>query len=117
MVLKCSIEMRSMSYAWRGLKEQLGEEVDGKISAMRFLKGKMVRWPSLGGGEGVCVHIYIFILIWPVFAVIEAGVVKYQYRGVDTSLFLLGLVSERMVTYYNPLKWLFKYTLLKKKSV
>ncbi|KAK2512992.1 nucleolar RNA helicase 2-like protein [Columba guinea] len=41
MVLKCSIEMRSMSYAWRGLKEQLGEEVDGKISAMRFLKGKM----------------------------------------------------------------------------
>uniref|UniRef100_A0A803Y707 RNA helicase n=1 Tax=Meleagris gallopavo TaxID=9103 RepID=A0A803Y707_MELGA len=41
MVLKCSIEMRSMSYAWRGLKEQLGEEIDGKISAMRFLKGKM----------------------------------------------------------------------------
>ncbi|KAM6105850.1 LOW QUALITY PROTEIN: nucleolar RNA helicase 2-like [Pterocles gutturalis] len=41
MVLKCSIEMRSMSYAWRGLKEQLGEEVDGKVSAMRFLKGKM----------------------------------------------------------------------------
>lgn len=43
MVLQCSIEMRSMSYAWRGLKEQLGEEIDGKISAMRFLKGKMVR--------------------------------------------------------------------------
>ncbi|OXB63882.1 hypothetical protein ASZ78_004177 [Callipepla squamata] len=41
MVLQCSIEMRSMSYAWRGLKEQLGEEVDSKISAMRFLKGKM----------------------------------------------------------------------------
>uniref|UniRef100_A0A8B9R579 RNA helicase n=1 Tax=Anas platyrhynchos TaxID=8839 RepID=A0A8B9R579_ANAPL len=41
MVLKCSIEMRSMSYAWRGLKEQLGEEIDDKISAMRFLKGKM----------------------------------------------------------------------------
>ncbi|KAM6416023.1 nucleolar RNA helicase 2-like [Rhynochetos jubatus] len=40
MVLQCSIEMRSMSYAWRGLKEQLGEEVDAKISAMRFLKGK-----------------------------------------------------------------------------
>ncbi|XP_051474901.1 nucleolar RNA helicase 2-like [Apus apus] len=41
MVLKCSIEMRNMSYAWRGLKEQLGEEVDAKVSAMRFLKGKM----------------------------------------------------------------------------
>ncbi|XP_053926848.1 nucleolar RNA helicase 2 [Cuculus canorus] len=41
MVLKCSIEMRSMSYAWRGLKEQLGEEVDNKVSGMRFLKGKM----------------------------------------------------------------------------
>ncbi|KAM6306424.1 nucleolar RNA helicase 2-like [Aegotheles albertisi] len=41
MVLKCSIEMRTMSYAWRGLKEQLGEEVDAKVSAMRFLKGKM----------------------------------------------------------------------------
>ncbi|KAM4670121.1 nucleolar RNA helicase 2-like [Amazona ochrocephala] len=41
MVLKCSIEMHTMSYAWRGLKEQLGEEVDSKVSAMRFLKGKM----------------------------------------------------------------------------
>ncbi|KFV73273.1 Nucleolar RNA helicase 2, partial [Struthio camelus australis] len=41
MVLQCSIEMRTMSYAWRGLKEQLGEEVDAKVSAMRFLKGKM----------------------------------------------------------------------------
>ncbi|KAM8806378.1 nucleolar RNA helicase 2-like [Eudromia elegans] len=41
MVLRCSIEMRTMSYAWRALKEQLGEEVDAKISAMRFLKGKM----------------------------------------------------------------------------
>ncbi|CAN0237288.1 unnamed protein product [Bubo scandiacus] len=41
MVLKCSVEIHTMSYAWRGLKEQLGEEVDDKISAMRFLKGKM----------------------------------------------------------------------------
>ncbi|XP_027516798.1 nucleolar RNA helicase 2-like [Corapipo altera] len=41
MVLKCSIEMHTMGYAWRGLKEQLGEEVDDKVSAMRFLKGKM----------------------------------------------------------------------------
>lgn len=43
MVLKCSIEMHTMGYAWRGLKEQLGEEVDDKVSAMRFLKGKTVR--------------------------------------------------------------------------
>lgn len=56
MVLKCSIEMRTMSYAWRGLKEQLGEEVDAKVSAMRFLKGKTVRRPSLG--EGGCVYTY-----------------------------------------------------------
>lgn len=101
MVLKCSIEMRSMSYAWRGLKDQLGEEVDAKISAMRFLKGKMVRWPNLGGGEGVCVCVHINVYIWPVFAVIEAGVVKYQYRNVDTSLFLFYLISQRMVTHHK----------------
>lgn len=82
MVLTCSIEMRTMGYAWRGLKEQLGEEVDNKVSGMRFLKGKMVRWPNLGeGGCCVCVH------IGPVFALIEAGVLKYQYRIVDTSLY------------------------------
>lgn len=60
MVLKCSIEMHTMGYAWRGLKEQLGEEVDNKVSAMRFLKGKMVRWAIPLGNEGiwgfVCVH-------------------------------------------------------------
>lgn len=59
MVLKCSIEMHTMGYAWRGLKEQLGEEIDNKASAMRFLKGKMVRWPSLGNERiwgFVCVH-------------------------------------------------------------
>ncbi|KFP03874.1 Nucleolar RNA helicase 2, partial [Calypte anna] len=51
MVLKCSIEMRSMSYAWRGLKEQLGEEVDAKISAMRLLKGKMGVCFDIPAGE------------------------------------------------------------------
>jgi len=65
MVLKCSIEMRTMSYAWRGLKEQLGEEVDAKVSAMRFLKGKTVRRPILGEGGGwggvcACAHITRF---------------------------------------------------------
>lgn len=67
MVLKCSIEMRTMSYAWRGLKEQLGEEVDAKVSAMRFLKGKTVRRPNLGEGGGcvcvsVCVYAYVQFL-------------------------------------------------------
>ncbi|XP_019363395.1 PREDICTED: nucleolar RNA helicase 2 [Gavialis gangeticus] len=40
MTLKCSIEMHSIGYAWRGLKEQLGEEIDNKVFRMRFLKGK-----------------------------------------------------------------------------
>uniref|UniRef100_A0A8C8R6E6 RNA helicase n=1 Tax=Pelusios castaneus TaxID=367368 RepID=A0A8C8R6E6_9SAUR len=41
MTLQCSIQMHNMGYAWRGLKEQLGDEVDNTIRKMRFLKGKM----------------------------------------------------------------------------
>ncbi|XP_067858751.1 nucleolar RNA helicase 2 [Heptranchias perlo] len=41
MVLTCSTEMHNLGYAWRGLKEQLGEAVDSKVKRMRFLKGKM----------------------------------------------------------------------------
>uniref|UniRef100_A0A8C6VHJ0 Nucleolar RNA helicase 2 n=1 Tax=Naja naja TaxID=35670 RepID=A0A8C6VHJ0_NAJNA len=41
MVLQCSVEMHATGYAWRGLKEQLGEDIDNKISRMCFLKGKM----------------------------------------------------------------------------
>lgn len=44
MVLKCSIEMPNISYAWKELKEQLGEDIDSKVKGMVFLKGK----------EGVC---------------------------------------------------------------
>lgn len=44
MTLQCSIEMHNIGYAWRGLKEQLGDEIDNKVTRMRFLKGKMVRW-------------------------------------------------------------------------
>ncbi|XP_012695891.2 nucleolar RNA helicase 2 [Clupea harengus] len=40
MLLTCSIEMHSIGYAWRGLKEQLGEEIDNEIQRMAFLKGK-----------------------------------------------------------------------------
>lgn len=43
MILKCSIEMPNISYAWKELKEQLGEEIDSKVKGMVFLKGKQVR--------------------------------------------------------------------------
>ncbi|KAM6442869.1 nucleolar RNA helicase 2 [Liasis olivaceus] len=41
MILQCSVQMHATGYAWRGLKEQLGEDIDNKISRMCFLKGKM----------------------------------------------------------------------------
>ncbi|XP_054061167.1 nucleolar RNA helicase 2-like [Rissa tridactyla] len=72
MVLKCSIEMRTMSYAWRGLKEQLGEEVDAKVSAMRFLKGK----------TGVCFDI----------PVDELSNIQEQWR--DTRRWQLSVAKE-----------------------
>ncbi|XP_016348785.1 nucleolar RNA helicase 2-like [Sinocyclocheilus anshuiensis] len=40
MMMSCSQEMHNIGYAWRGLKEQLGEEVDEHIKRMTFLKGK-----------------------------------------------------------------------------
>lgn len=43
MVLRCSIEMPNISYAWKELKEQLGEDFDSKVKGMVFLKGKQVR--------------------------------------------------------------------------
>lgn len=47
MVMKCSIEMPNISYAWKELKEQLGEDIDSKVKGMVFLKGK----------QGVCFDI------------------------------------------------------------
>ncbi|XP_055506453.1 nucleolar RNA helicase 2-like [Leucoraja erinacea] len=41
MVLVCSIEMHNIGFAWRGLKEQLGETVEHQVKRMQFLKGKM----------------------------------------------------------------------------
>ncbi|XP_050815343.1 nucleolar RNA helicase 2-like [Gopherus flavomarginatus] len=41
MTLQCSVEMHNMGYAWRALKEQLGDEIDNTIPRMHFLKGKM----------------------------------------------------------------------------
>lgn len=43
MILNCSQEMHNIGYAWRGLKEQLGEGIDEHIKRMTFLKGKTVR--------------------------------------------------------------------------
>uniref|UniRef100_A0ABI7Y485 RNA helicase n=1 Tax=Felis catus TaxID=9685 RepID=A0ABI7Y485_FELCA len=44
MILRCSIEMPNISYAWKELKEQLGEEIDSKVKGMVFLKGKQEKW-------------------------------------------------------------------------
>lgn len=38
--LVCSQEMHNLGYAWRTLKEQLGEEIESHIHRMTFLKGK-----------------------------------------------------------------------------
>ena len=60
MILKCSIEMPNISYAWKELKEQLGEEIDSKVKGMVFLKGKQVRKAGsyfvtlLCGALGLC---------------------------------------------------------------
>lgn len=57
MILRCSIEMPNISYAWKELKEQLGESIDAKVKGMVFLKGKLVSarppGPPLVAGEGV----------------------------------------------------------------
>uniref|UniRef100_A0A8C7LKY1 RNA helicase n=1 Tax=Oncorhynchus kisutch TaxID=8019 RepID=A0A8C7LKY1_ONCKI len=42
MTMNCSQELQNIGSAWRGLKEQLGEEIDNMIRGMTFLKGKMV---------------------------------------------------------------------------
>ncbi|XP_072321977.1 nucleolar RNA helicase 2 [Eucyclogobius newberryi] len=39
--LVCSQEMHNLGYAWRNIKEQLGEEIENHIHRMTFLKGKM----------------------------------------------------------------------------
>uniref|UniRef100_A0A4W5RHR8 RNA helicase n=1 Tax=Hucho hucho TaxID=62062 RepID=A0A4W5RHR8_9TELE len=41
MAMNCSQELHNIGCAWRGIKEQLGEEIDNVIRGMTFLKGKM----------------------------------------------------------------------------
>ncbi|CAK6979882.1 nucleolar RNA helicase 2 [Scomber scombrus] len=38
--LVCSQELNNLGYAWRTIKEQLGEEMENQIHRMTFLKGK-----------------------------------------------------------------------------
>ncbi|XP_035011472.2 nucleolar RNA helicase 2 [Hippoglossus stenolepis] len=40
MTLVCSQEMHNLGYAWRSIKEQLGEDFENHIQRMCFLKGK-----------------------------------------------------------------------------
>ncbi|KAK5621220.1 Nucleolar RNA helicase 2 [Crenichthys baileyi] len=39
--LLCSQELHNLGYAWRTIKEQLGEDIENHIHRMTFLKGKM----------------------------------------------------------------------------
>uniref|UniRef100_A0AAQ5ZYW6 RNA helicase n=1 Tax=Amphiprion ocellaris TaxID=80972 RepID=A0AAQ5ZYW6_AMPOC len=42
MQLVCSQEMHGLGYAWKSIREQLGEEIENHIHRMTFLKGKTV---------------------------------------------------------------------------
>ncbi|XP_042314392.1 nucleolar RNA helicase 2, partial [Sceloporus undulatus] len=72
MRLQCSVEMHSIGYAWRGLKEQLGEDIDNKVFRMRFLKGK----------TGVCFDIPV------------AELNKMQQTWQDTRRWQLSVATE-----------------------
>ncbi|XP_062989099.1 nucleolar RNA helicase 2 [Elgaria multicarinata webbii] len=72
MTLQCSVEMHTIGYAWRGLKEQLGEDIDSKVNRMRFLKGKM----------GVCFDIPV------------AELSKIQQTWQDTRRWQLSVATE-----------------------
>ncbi|KAM5237308.1 nucleolar RNA helicase 2 isoform 2-T2 [Ctenodactylus gundi] len=73
MILRCSIEMPNISYAWKELKEQLGEDVDSKVKGMVFLKGKL----------GVC------------FDVRTAAVTEIQEKWHDSRRWQLTVATEQ----------------------
>ncbi|XP_032112059.1 nucleolar RNA helicase 2 [Sapajus apella] len=73
MILRCSIEMPNISYAWKELKEQLGEEIDSKVKGMVFLKGKL----------GVC------------FDVPTASVTEIQEKWRDSRRWQLSVATEQ----------------------
>lgn len=57
MQLVCSQEMHNLGYAWRTIKEQLGEEIENHIHRMTFLKGRTV-----------CIHTQ-YVDMWAVASV------------------------------------------------
>lgn len=73
MILRCSIEMPNISYAWKELKEQLGEDFDSKVKGMVFLKGK----------QGVC------------FDVPTAAVTEVQEKWHDSRRWQLSVATEQ----------------------
>nr|AOV92929.1 DEAD-box helicase 21 [Sus scrofa] len=73
MILRCSIEMPNISYAWKELKEQLGEDIDSKVKGMVFLKGK----------QGVC------------FDIPTAAVTEVQEKWHDSRRWQLSVATEQ----------------------
>ncbi|CAH6789759.1 nucleolar RNA helicase 2 [Phodopus roborovskii] len=73
MILRCSIEMHNISYAWKELKEQLGEGIDAKVRGMVFLKGKL----------GVC------------FDVRTEAVTEIQEKWHDSRRWQLSVATEQ----------------------
>ncbi|KAH0517038.1 Nucleolar RNA helicase 2 [Microtus ochrogaster] len=73
MILQCSIEMPNISYAWKELKEQLGEGIDTKVRGMVFLKGKL----------GVC------------FDVRTEAVTEIQEKWHDSRRWQLSVATEQ----------------------
>ncbi|VCX10489.1 unnamed protein product [Gulo gulo] len=73
MILRCSIEMPNISYAWKELKEQLSEDIDSKVKGMVFLKGK----------QGVC------------FDVPTAAVTEIQEKWHDSRRWQLSVATEQ----------------------
>ncbi|XP_020017528.1 nucleolar RNA helicase 2 [Castor canadensis] len=73
MILRCSIEMPNISYAWKELKEQLGESIDSKVKGMVFLKGKL----------GVC------------FDIPTAAVTEVQEKWHDSRRWQLTVATEQ----------------------
>uniref|UniRef100_A0A452QM96 GUCT domain-containing protein n=2 Tax=Ursus americanus TaxID=9643 RepID=A0A452QM96_URSAM len=73
MILRCSIEMPNISYAWKELKEQLSEDIDSKVKGMVFLKGK----------QGVC------------FDVPTTAVTEIQEKWHDSRRWQLSVATEQ----------------------
>ncbi|KAB0341662.1 hypothetical protein FD754_018588 [Muntiacus muntjak] len=73
MILWCSTEIPNISYAWKELKEQLGEDIDSKVKALVFLKGK----------QGVC------------FDIPTASVTEVQETWHDSQRWQLSVATEK----------------------